>query len=260
MSPQVVIHFFIIFKMSVRPDPNITVMREKYDAITRRFLKWPSKMDTEVWRILEQEAKSPLGFTDLGNDSAKVDLFVECIVTAAEAHAETGKTRKDGKTPYFFHPLRVARNVRDCVPDVQTEVVMAALLHDTVEDTKLTLDDIKAKFGCVVASYVSELTDDKSIADAHSRKRRQWQKASSMSLGAAIVKCLDKADNCLSTIENLPVGWSKEKKETYFDESAHIVKALGVEQRAPGAFIHFCNVLETTSQPYKVRVLMQGVF
>lgn len=77
------------------------------------------------------------------------------IIFATESHS--GQMRKDGVTPYIVHPLGVAESVRR---HGGTEAqYIAALLHDTVEDCEVTLDDIRARFGLEVADLVSELTN-----------------------------------------------------------------------------------------------------
>ena len=74
--------------------------------------------------------------------------------------AHEGQFRKGGE-PYIIHPDSVARIVRDVKSSKEiSALVAAALLHDTVEDTDLTLEDILREFGELVMSLVSELTSD----------------------------------------------------------------------------------------------------
>lgn len=77
---------------------------------------------------------------------------------AFAALAHTGQERKYTGDPYFTHCENVARIVSK-LPESTEEMIAAALLHDTVEDTDITLEDIYAKFGVTVQLYVAFLTD-----------------------------------------------------------------------------------------------------
>jgi len=85
-------------------------------------------------------------------------LWMKAASFAAQHHRH--QMRKDGKTPYIAHPFRVAMIVRDMFEVGDEEVLAAALLHDTIEDTTADYDDIKELFGDRVAEMVSVLTKD----------------------------------------------------------------------------------------------------
>ena len=118
------------------------------------------------------------------------DVPVRTLLEAAAFAAECHRTqrRKDNEaTPYINHPLQVAR-VLACEGGVtEPAVLVAALLHDTVEDTDATPQDIEQRFGPDVRAYVEEVTDDKSLPKAE-RKRLQVKDAPSKSPGAAQIK------------------------------------------------------------------------
>ena len=86
-----------------------------------------------------------------------METFEEAIKFAADAHS--GMFRKGSKTPYILHPLEVAVIAGTMTDDI--EIITAALLHDTVEDTPVTLDEIKNKFGGRVAALVESETENK---------------------------------------------------------------------------------------------------
>jgi guanosine-3',5'-bis(diphosphate) 3'-pyrophosphohydrolase len=88
-------------------------------------------------------------------------LLLEAIAFAARAHR--GQLRKDGQTPYASHAFRVCLIVRDLFGVSDRDVLMAAVLHDTVEDTKTDHDDIAEQFGPQVAGWVSTLSKDKRL-------------------------------------------------------------------------------------------------
>lgn len=87
----------------------------------------------------------------------KQELFEDAVCFATNAHA--GMVRKGGNTPYILHPMEVAAIAATMTDDL--EVLMAALLHDVVEDTDHTLYEIERLFGRNVASLVASETEDK---------------------------------------------------------------------------------------------------
>jgi len=89
--------------------------------------------------------------------------LLQAVSFAARAHQ--GQFRKDGKTPYASHPCRVAFVVRDVFAISDQQVVTAALLHDTLEDTTTDFDDLVETFGRQVAAWVAALSKDKRLPE-----------------------------------------------------------------------------------------------
>jgi len=104
-------------------------------------------------------------------------------------------------------------------------VIVAALLHDTVEDTETSLDEIEQRFGAEGAAIVAEVTDDKSLPKAE-RKRLQVVKAASKSDGAKLVKLADKICNLRDIASSPPAAWSRERRAEYFRWSSEVVSGL----------------------------------
>jgi guanosine-3',5'-bis(diphosphate) 3'-pyrophosphohydrolase len=96
------------------------------------------------------------------------DLFppalLEAIAFAARAHKS--QLRKDNETPYASHPFRVCLVVRQLFGIDDPNVLMAAALHDTVEDTNTDCDDLIEKFGPEVANWVAQLSKDKRLPES----------------------------------------------------------------------------------------------
>ena len=86
-----------------------------------------------------------------------MDVFEHAICFAAEKHS--GQVRKDGSIPYILHPMEVAAIVGTMTSDRET--LAAAVLHDTVEDTDTTLEEIREKFGKRVSLLVMTETEEK---------------------------------------------------------------------------------------------------
>jgi len=150
--------------------------------------------------------------------------FLDALAFAAHKHRD--QRRRDAHaSPYINHPIELARllSVEGGVTDVLT--LVAALLHDTIEDTQTTYDELLARFGQTVADVVAEVTDDTALPKAE-RKRLQVVHAPQMSERAALVKLADKTCNLRDVADNPPVGWSLERRREYFDWALQVVNGL----------------------------------
>jgi hypothetical protein len=112
--------------------------------------------------------------------------------------------------PYINHPAEVARLVAEATGGRPLAVLLAALLHDTVEDTQTTLDELEREFGTDVAALVAEVTDDKRLPKAE-RKRLQVEHAGTRSSGAKLIKIADKTSNLRSLLESPPTDWDLQR-------------------------------------------------
>src|SRR6476660_7932942 len=129
---------------------------------------------------------------------------------AAQKHSGHRRKGSDGQ-PYINHPLEVASILANTGSVDDLDVLIAALLHDTVEDTGVTTAELTELFGAAVSSYVAEVTDDKSLSDKE-RKRRQVEHAPHLSAGAKLIKLGDKISNIIDITNNPPVGWSADRR------------------------------------------------
>uniref|UniRef100_A0A9J7ZCY0 Guanosine-3',5'-bis(diphosphate) 3'-pyrophosphohydrolase MESH1 n=1 Tax=Cyprinus carpio carpio TaxID=630221 RepID=A0A9J7ZCY0_CYPCA len=105
------------------------------------------------------------------------------------------------------------------------EVLQAALLHDTVEDTDTTIDELEAVFGPTVARIVQEVTDDKTLPKEE-RKRLQVEHAPHRSHQAKLVKLADKLYNLRDLNRCTPTGWTAERVQEYFVWASRVIKGL----------------------------------
>ena len=151
------------------------------------------------------------------------------VVRAADfaAHRHSTQRRKGIRAEsYVIHLTEVARLLAEATEGSDALLVMAGLLHDTVEDTETTLEELAAEFGPEVASVVAEVTDDKSL-EKYERKRMQIQTASGKSLRARMLKIADKTANLNSIRESPPIGWSPHRKAEYVRWAREVVEACG---------------------------------
>ena len=151
-------------------------------------------------------------------------LLLKALAFAAHKHRD--QRRKDVKaTPYINHPLAVAQalceegKVRDPV------ILAAALLHDTIEDTETTYDELVAEFGRRIADVVDEVTDDKKL-EKPARKQAQIEKAGRLTAAAQQVKIADKLCNLRDILANPPATWSEKRKHEYFDWAKAVVDQI----------------------------------
>jgi guanosine-3',5'-bis(diphosphate) 3'-pyrophosphohydrolase len=153
---------------------------------------------------------------------------------AAERHRDQRRKGAEA-SPYINHPLALAALLAENGEDDPT-LLMAALLHDTVEDTATTFHELEAAFGPEVASIVREVTDDKSLAKAE-RKRLQVEHAAGLTRKAKLVKLADKISNLRDIAASPPRDWSLERRREYFDWAAQVVAGLrGVSPRLESLF------------------------
>lgn len=151
-------------------------------------------------------------------------VLIKTVAFAADKHRN--QRRKDADaSPYINHPIALA-NVLVNEGGVQDVTVLcAAVLHDTIEDTETTADELRALFGDQVASVVLEVTDDKSL-EKSVRKQKQIEHAPHISPQAQLVKLADKISNLRDILASPPADWSVERKQAYFDWAANVVAGL----------------------------------
>ena len=134
--------------------------------------------------------------------------------------------RKDADaSPYINHPIAVAHLLATTgqVSDIAT--LMAAVLHDTIEDTETTPEELEAQFGAEVRRLVEEVTDNKGL-EKQERKQRQIKHAPGLSRGAKIIKISDLSCNLADIIENPPAHpakWSKKRRSDYLNWTERVI-------------------------------------
>ena len=141
---------------------------------------------------------------------------------AARKHTEQ-KRKGDASEPYVNHLVGVALLVAEAT-DGEPDAVVAALLHDVVEDQNVKIDEIAGMFGSEVASLVAEVTDDKRLAK-QVRKDMQIETAPHKSDIASLIKLADKTSN-LRALADSPPDWPIEQKREYVRWARAVVSGL----------------------------------
>lgn len=156
--------------------------------------------------------------------AASVQRILAAANFAAEKHAAQ-KRKGAAAEPYVNHLIEVAQLVADSREDLDVNLVMAGFLHDTIEDTWTTVEELEQAFGSDVASLVLELTDDKSLPK-EVRKELQVKEAPHISARAQVIKLADKISNLRSILISPPANWNKQRKREYFEWGRRVVDAL----------------------------------
>ena len=154
----------------------------------------------------------------------QMDELLKVLNFAAEKHQQQ---RRKGKKqlPYINHPIKVALLLWDVGGVHEIEVLIAALLHDTLEDTDATPSEIHALCGEAVLTLIQEVTDDKSLPK-HIRKQLQIEHAAKVSHNAKMIKLADKACNVYDLSHESPAGWSLDRIIEYMNWSDAVVDNL----------------------------------
>jgi len=149
-----------------------------------------------------------------------MNLILKAAAFARQAH--DGQRRKYNDRPYIQHPARVAGRV--AARPQATEVMAAAFLHDVVEDTPRTLDEVSAEFGPEVARLVDELTNPSKGSKAPRRERKQTDRdhLAVVSVEAKVIKLLDRIDN-LQEMGDAPSNFRRK----YCEESRLLADVIG---------------------------------
>ena len=130
--------------------------------------KYPHEYRTKAQKLIKQMYE--ICKFSYNEEILKSHEIKESFIFSKEKHA--GQFRQFFELPYIYHPCEMASRLSG-VNGVSKEQIMAALLHDTIEDCGVTLDDIKNKFGELVATYVHFLTDYATLADGTRSQRTE---------------------------------------------------------------------------------------
>jgi guanosine-3',5'-bis(diphosphate) 3'-pyrophosphohydrolase len=170
-----------------------------------------------------------------GPERGDLALLLQALAFAAHKHRD--QRRKDAEaSPYINHPIALADVLVNEGGVTDVNVLCAALLHDTVEDTATTHAELVNAFGTGIAGIVAEVTDDTSLPKLE-RKRLQVEQAASISREARLVKLADKICNLRDIGSRPPASWSLERRREYLEWAKSVVDRLrGTHPRLEEAF------------------------
>jgi guanosine-3',5'-bis(diphosphate) 3'-pyrophosphohydrolase len=155
---------------------------------------------------------------------ADLKQLLKALTFAAHKHRDQRRRDVDA-SPYINHPIALANILCNEVHITDTSVICAALLHDTVEDTDTTPEELEREFGEEIRDIVMDVTDDKTLGKA-ARKQRQIEHAAHISDQAKRVKLADKISNLRDVASNPPVDWDLQRRQEYFDWAKAVIDQL----------------------------------
>ncbi len=162
-----------------------------------------------------------LGEYVMSKKSDDLALILKALEFAAHKHKD--QRRKDaGASPYINHPIALTNALRNEGHITDHKVICAALLHDTMEDTETTAEELHMHFGKAITRIVLEVSDDKTLAKAE-RKLLQIEHAKHASKRAKLVKLADKICNLRDIVNSPPANWPLKRKQDYFDWAKQVV-------------------------------------
>jgi GTP diphosphokinase / guanosine-3',5'-bis(diphosphate) 3'-diphosphatase len=158
------------------------------------------------------------------NSPSPLARLLSAVEFAASKHRMQRRKDQDA-SPYINHPVAVAHLLAHAGGVDDLVILQAAILHDTIEDTDTTYEELLVHFGREVADVVAEVTDDKSLPKDQ-RKQLQLEHAPHKSTGAAMVKIADKTCNLRDIANAPPHDWTEDRKRDYFQWAKRVVDEL----------------------------------
>lgn len=154
--------------------------------------------------------------------SLDVVKIARALDYAAKKHVSQ-RRKGEAKEPYINHLAEVAYLLAEATHGTDTNLVIAGLLHDCIEDQGVTYAELVGLFDADVADLVRDVTDDKTLLKAE-RKRLQVEHAPHKSARARMLKIADKTSNLRAIAVSPPAGWDEQRKREYY-AWAHAVVA-----------------------------------
>ena len=187
--------------------------------------------------------------SQVGGNEVKEWLQVLKAADAAARWHVHQRRKGSAQEPYINHLIEVTMLVADATGGSDTNLVIAALLHDAIEDCKVPRRLIAESFGEDVASLVEKVTDDKSLPK-EVRKARQIESAPKKSPRAKILKLADKTSNLRALAASPPATWSIERRKEYVEWCRDVVRGLrGTNQQLEDQFDQAAAAAERSFEP-----------
>ena len=174
---------------------------------------------------------------DSGED---ISRLVKAFKFAAHKHQHQ-RRKNETAVPYVNHLISVADILCEIGDVRDIDIIVAGILHDTIEDTDTSPKELEAEFGPRVLSIIEEVTDDKDLPK-QVRKRLQIERAGQASIEARHVKLADKICNVQDLIESPPAEWPLERQIQYVDWAESVINGLrGSNERLERYFDEVCR-------------------
>ena len=171
-----------------------------------------------------------------------LEVFIDALAYAAQGHVSQRRKGCDD-IPYINHPIKVVELLQKVGDETNIDLFSAALLHDILEDTSATEQEMRDKFGDSITNIVVEVTDDMSLS-YDDRKKAQIRKAPHLTPDAKKIKIADKISN-INDMLTLPINWSNHRKRQYVEWSIKVVAGCrNINPLLDKAFDEVCGKAE----------------
>jgi guanosine-3',5'-bis(diphosphate) 3'-pyrophosphohydrolase len=175
------------------------------------------------------------GFKIMTLEEGDLKILLKALAFAAHKHKDQRRRDVDA-SPYINHPISLADILCNEGHVTDIETICSALLHDTIEDTETTAEELEQEFGHTICNIVMDVTDDKSLSKA-ARKQAQIDHAAFISDKAKLVKLADKISNLRDVCNNAPANWSLQRRQEYFDWARKVIDQVrGTHPRLEALF------------------------
>ena len=152
--------------------------------------------------------------------STSTDILAAVHFASDKHRNQRRKNKKE--PPYINHPIAVAHLLATVAGVSDSPTLIAAVLHDTIEDTETTREELDTTFGAEIRQLVEEVTDDKKL-DKEVRKQRQIEHAPELSYRAKLIKLADLTCNLTDVLDDPPSSWSNERRMEYLEWTEQVI-------------------------------------
>lgn len=214
-----------IVEMAHQPKEEKSVyLVEKKQEVLVALQKW-AKADQDVLQQFDLFLASlQEGIASHKISKQDAEFVLDALMFGAEKHK--GQARVDQKkTPYIIHPIEVADFVMRIGKVYDKEILVASLLHDVLDDTGTTYEELSKCYGNTVAQYVQEMTSKKGLT-LKEQKKLQIIQAFHQTPSVAIIKLSDKLSNLGALASAPPSAWTRDRIDQYFQWAQSVIENL----------------------------------
>src|SRR5438270_8597717 len=201
--------------------------------------------------MAQKSSRGDQGYTSIEWRFRAMKEWLQVLKAADAAARWHVHQRRKGpaEEPYINHLVEVAMLVADATGGNDTNLVIAALLHDAIEDCEVPRELIAETFGDDVASLVTEVTDDKSLPK-DVRKDKQITGAVTKSARAKVLKLADKTSNLRAVAASPPSAWSVKRRIEYVQWAKKVAEGLrGINPKLESQFDEAAQAADRSLRP-----------
>ena len=217
-------------QVQIAESPNLSkerkgkILGQKKEEAFQALQKW-ARSDADVLHQFDLFFTSLEEGMKVGSISEEDATFVlDAVIFGAQKHRAQARSNPK-KTPYIIHPIEVADFVMRIGKVYDKEVLVAALLHDIMDDTGTTYEEISGLYGKKVSQYVEEMTVKKELP-LKQQKKYQIIQALHQTPSVAIIKLSDKLSNLRTLAKNPPSSWTRDRIDQYFQWAQSVIENL----------------------------------